>query len=746
MQTRKKSVDSAETPASDGSPNSGGGSTTVKAKRGCFGRLLRLVFVMFLLVFLTTLFSIWLFQKKLPEIALWSLNRSLPNIQVELGDMRFSSWDHLVVESLAFKDKQTGEVLGSMQRGELAINYMDLLNGQIRELKFENPVFYFSPRLFSLFAAQPRNSEIVVETNTDEKDTDPSDIIPPLLIERLWCEFGEIYVHGFTEEELAISLRFSFDWENVGMQDSFADKKHELILWSVSASNQPDYKNPFAWIDLLRAELTLRDLLKKRQLGKITLEGGSVTFGPELQKFFPKKEEPTDEKTLPKKQTPPATEAKPSHPWHISEISIQNLKTRIDGPHPDVADIDLAINTSFQNIALSSLAADLGDELQRIEFANIEVLSPTDPLIRVITLRSVFITFSLSDILHKHIRKLEIVSPSIYVSQDLFAYMEAMKKAYFPDEETPEDGEDKKESTPEKPSESEGSGWVINHLDISLGRLVLAGERLGNLGLPLNFQISVNDVRLDDLTSLRLKSSLEVRSQDFSFPSMKLDLTNLHGELQFSYPPTDMPSNLVNTLYLDDLKWRQYDASELWLSSTLDRQVISARFGGKAYGGYITAGADFFFGDESRWLGWITGTGIDLKKLTDILTPENVTLTGPADFSIQIDAAATRIDRLVGNLVATGTGDMRITKLDEVLKKLPADWSQLKRQLGTIAIESLRDYPYESAKSDFWFVEDQGQLILRLAGPTGKRNFEINLHSNDAKGYLWKDSPQTTTP
>ncbi|MFV0337962.1 MAG: hypothetical protein ACK5LK_06935 [Chthoniobacterales bacterium] len=746
MRSKKNLKKPSEKAASEPKPKVGSLAASVrKRQQGCLGHLLRLGIFSTLGIFLLVLFSFWFFQKNLPDLALWSLNRSLPNIKVELGDLRFSSWDHLIVDELVFKDKQTGEVLGSMRRGEIAVSYMDLVNRKIREVKFENPVFNFSPRFFSLFAAKPPEPDGNVDAtdvsnkNMPAANSNSSAFFDSWLIERIYCEFGEAYIYGFTEKELTVSLRFAFDWKNLGTADSFKDKTHDFILWSISASNQKDYKNPFAWIDLLHADLTLHDVMEKRRLQKISIKGGNITFGPELQKFFPKTSKETALKNNTSTPQIPPDEQKISSPWRIGEITIQNLKTGLDDPRPEVADISLELNTSFKNVALSSLASDLGDELQRIELANIEILSPVDPLVRVITLRSVFINFSLADILRKRIRRLEIVAPTIYVSQDLFAYMEAMKAAYFPDSDT---------SATEKknPTEPEAADWVLDRLDISLGRLVIAGERIGNVGLPLNFQASINDVRLDDLTSLRLKSSLEVRSQDFDFPSMKLNLENLHGELQFSYPPADLPSNLVNTLYLDSVKWRQYEAKDLWLTSTLNSQVISARFGGKAYGGYISAGADFFFGDESRWLGWITGTGIDLKKLTDVLAPENVTLTGPADFAIQVDAASTRIDRMIGNLKATGTGNMRITKLDEVLKNLPAEWSNLKRQLSTIAIESLRDFPYESAKSDFWFVEDQGQLILRLAGPTGQRNFEINLHSNEAKGYLWKNSSQTTTP
>jgi hypothetical protein len=177
---------------------------------------------------------------------------------------------------------------------------------------------------------------------------------------------------------------------------------------------------------------------------------------------------------------------------------------------------------------------------------------------------------------------------------------------------------------------------------------------------------------------------------------------------------------------------------------TFDRQGINGSFGGTAYKGYNTGGFSFFFQNDAPWIGWVAGEGIDLKKLTNVISPQNFQMTGPMDYQVQIDARRTNIHRVKGKLEATRPGTLRIAKLDDLLGRIPDAWSGLKQSSTRIALETLRDFDFETCKGNFWFVDSQGVLDLALQGPSGSRKFEVMLHSDDSPQGLWKKRTSKT--
>jgi len=675
-------------------------------KKGCLRQLILILLFALLIVGSLLLGGGWLALARLPGIIKWSAERAVPGITLELTSARLVDWNTLEAEGLVIRERESGDILGSSHVGRILLTPKGILRRELEEVILENPVIYLSPLVFKVLGREPT-------TPGDESAPEP------WVIRRLRCDFGELYLRGFTDEELAVSLRFAFDFTDFGLGPETHDLSHQFEIWALSASVREDYQEPFAWLNLVTLGFRPGPLLQERQLDSVQVRGGRLTIGEALRRYFPdRSDRPADE---------PSASA-PAPPWRVGELDISGLETTVADPRPEVADLVFQINTTFENIPLSALPEDLGNERQSIELANIEILSPRDPMVRVISLRSVFIVFTLADLLRQRILEMKILSPTIYVSEDLFLYMEKMKAAYGPADES---------------AESDGPGWSLDRLEIQFGRLVIGGERRGQLGLPLDFQTEVNDVQLDDLASLRMKTSLKIAPSDREFPALKLSLTRLRGELFFSFPPETSPNNLVNTLYLEGLKWRQYEASDLWMSATLNREVISARFGGSAYGGYVNAGVDFFFGGDSRWVGWVTGSRISLKELTDVMAPGNVRMTGPADFLIQVDAASSRIERLTGNMKALRPGQLVIKKIDDLLEALPAEWTSIKRSSAVIALETIRDFDYEKAGADFWFVDGQGRLNLNLSGPTGTRNFDVYLHADESNGSLWN---QGVTP
>jgi hypothetical protein len=113
-------------------------------------------------------------------------------------------------------------------------------------------------------------------------------------------------------------------------------------------------------------------------------------------------------------------------------------------------------------------------------------------------------------------------------------------------------------------------------------------------------------------------------------------------------------------------------------------------------------------------------------------------MSGPLDFAVQMNAEARSIQRLKGRFQTTAPGRMHIGKIDELLARIPSGWSPLKQDTVRIALETLRDFDYDTAGGEFWFVDRQGILDLALQGPFGSRKFHIVLHADESTTGQWK--------
>jgi hypothetical protein len=224
---------------------------------------------------------------------------------------------------------------------------------------------------------------------------------------------------------------------------------------------------------------------------------------------------------------------------------------------------------------------------------------------------------------------------------------------------------------------------------------------------------------------------LKVPNEDYEFPAYDLALGNVRGELLFNYPPDPLRNNLVNVVRFGRARWRNFQTSDLWLSVTFDREGISGDFGGRAYRGYINGGFSFFLQPDSPWTGWITGRGVDLAPLTADGAPQHFVMDGLADFKAEANGRATVIERVRGELAGRGPGRMVINKVNDLLEAMPEDWSAVKSEISRVSLETLRDFDYTEARSEFWFVGKQGTIDIRMKGPRGARNLELVFHGRD---------------
>jgi hypothetical protein len=117
-------------------------------------------------------------------------------------------------------------------------------------------------------------------------------------------------------------------------------------------------------------------------------------------------------------------------------------------------------------------------------------------------------------------------------------------------------------------------------------------------------------------------------------------------------------------------------------------------------------------------------------------------MTGPLDFTGQVNAESKSIRRLKGRMETKAAGSMEIGKIDDLLARIPPAWSNLKRDSLRVALEAMKDFDYDTGSGDFWFTDGQGVFDLKLQGPLGSRTFQTVLHADESNSGAWSQ----TTP
>jgi hypothetical protein len=601
------------------------------------------------------------------------------------------------VKDLVLTAKDTGERLLTLRGGEVNFEIQKLIGREVSSVTLMEPSFVISPRFLGMFGpggpAKPAGGNLAGGWR----------------IGRIECQYGEFEMAGLGSGNLHVQARFAFDIVRPLHGDS---PDQTLILWDIQAS--PGDDQPVVVVDLAEVGFHIQKL-KAGRVRSVDLKGGSVFLGERLLGLF--------------KENPGSTPSGAGQ-WVLDQLKISRIGIRLEDDREFAPDVNFDLNTTLSNVPLGKAASALGEEIQQLEIADLEILSPLDPLAKVLSVRSLVFEFTLAGLLRHEIRSVTVSSPSIYVSPDLFWYMDDAQARFA----RPPVGSESSNDPVAEPT----PGWIVKRFVLVDGRLILGSGGRTNYGLPLTFRTSAEDVSLENLASLRAQAIMEIPSQAYTFENYQLEFTSREGELRLAYPPEKNENNLVGTIYLDDIRWRQYRASDSWVSVTFDRGGINGSFGGTTYKGYSAGGFSFFFNSDSPWIGWIAGEGIDLKKLTHVISPQNFQMTGPLDYQVQVDAQRALIQRMKGEFQTTKGGRLKVGKLDDLLGRIPGDWPGLKKDSTRIALETLRDFDYETCKGKFWFVDAQGVLDLGLQGPSGSRNFEIVLHADSSQDGLWK--------
>ena len=467
---------------------------------------------------------------------------------------------------------------------------------------------------------------------------------------------------------------------------------------------------PFLRVPAIRAKLRLPEVQRERRVAWVQVEQFDFRYNQVFRELIASGMKPA---LPPVAKTPPA---KPARPFSIGELLVTDGAIHLDDLGLGIPSIDCRVNTAFRNLALAPDAGEGGGELQTIELSHIALTSPLDPFVAVLSLDTIFLRFTLAGIWRREVEEVAIIHPRLEIGPDLFWYIDRVQKNASAQPAGP------------APAAEAGPGWLVKKFGATSGQLFLALEGHSELALPMPFESHAENLNFRELSDLRLKLNIEMPEQNYDYPGYELALRGVSGRVEFSLPPARGANNVVNTLRLRGVRWKQFQGRECFLDVTYDERGIYGNLGGRGYGGVLRGQFNFLLGPGSPWNGWVSGTHVDLRPLTAALAPEKFSLSGPADFRLTVAARATAIDKLAGDFSATRTGELRIGKIDDIIKELPGDWSGVKRGLARISLVTLRDFAYDTAHGDFRFHGREGALHLDLRGPGGSRKVEFDFH------------------
>ncbi|MEO6052771.1 MAG: hypothetical protein ABIP97_02050, partial [Chthoniobacterales bacterium] len=366
--------------------------------------------------------------------------------------------------------------------------------------------------------------------------------------------------------------------------------------------------------------------------------------------------------------------------------------------------------------------------MQRVKISDLNIYSPLDPFVKVMALRNIFVRFSLKQILEKQIDDITIMDPVIFLREDLFWYMES--------------AQDDKKKFQKEAEQAHEKLWTVNTFSAAFGKIVFALGGAREVDLPWIFQADSKNVPLSDIAALRQLHVSITPPDVYKNRDYQIELKHIIANIHLAYPPDSRQNNLVPDIRIEEVRWRTYGSQNLWLWLNFDKNGIVGKFGGDAYSGKIGGGFSLFFQDSSPWFAWLYGRRIDLKQFTSVFAPETLQMTGRLNFDLQVDAQKKLIHRMKGDFRTLKSGHLKITKMEQFLKEIPPNWTPFKQSSTRIALETFRDFDYTKGTGNFWFVDSQGILKLSLTGPTGTRNLDIVLHSDDSAGR-WQEKEKS---
>lgn len=550
--------------------------------------------------------------------------------------------------------------------------------------------------------------------------------------------FGTLEIADGTIDISALQNGQVVDVQTNLMVSTDADKQglHRLRLENFEARlpGLTLFPFPVARFSFVEAAASFPTVWKDHRVESLHVGGANIEANEALMKFF--------ESTSP---TAPATDNKPAvtegPAWKIGEMKIMDSHVTLTKlvPGMDSVNFEVALDVKDAPLSAGGLAADAAP--QRIELANLLVPSPYGGP-PVAKLDSVFVNFSLAGLTKKQIDKVEIVSPTLFIGEPLFWYVDYYRKFAGQGSQ----GSETKVAAADKTFALEAASvavahqlptsdaeWDVRTLQVHSGKLVIAPKGVPLAGFRTPFPFSFTS----EVTRGTLEADFEIPADNYELPDIKLAFEGLSGKVQFNLPMKSRSNNVTEVFKVKRIRWKELHIEDAFLTVTYDAAGIYGKFGGKAYEGYVNGEFNIYLDDVYSWDGWISGKDVQTREITQKMFPEYFFMEGKVAANLVAVGDGSEVHQADGTFTNETPGKFSIDALNDLIKTLPESLSGVKQQLAQISLETLRDFQYDRAEGNFRTYGREGRGTMKFTGPHGTRNFEINAYD-----HRWKtDAP-----
>jgi len=347
------------------------------------------------------------------------------------------------------------------------------------------------------------------------------------------------------------------------------------------------------------------------------------------------------------------------------------------------------------------------------EIVNVGIVSPIDPVAPVFFFPLTRVRFTYTELWHHHIRELDLVRPTMFLGEDLFWLTKEIKS-------------DTKANTT---SSGVNAPWNVGHFEVQYGQLAVNAFGQPIVHFPFYFDTKVDDVRLDQLDQISAKATIPIENLTQEYSDYKVRIVNLTGRLYFSWPPSDPTANNVyNTINIDEISWNDIPIEGAQTKLTFDPNGVYGKLYGKCEGGQLNGNFEFYYSKGFTWNADFFADKVNCQPIAEKLAGKYINLTGELDGRIAVQGKATEILNCSGLLQLPNPGKLEIKSMNELLDRLPANSTTLKRDALKIAISAFQTYPYRSGEMKIEYKPTGGVSSLKLDGPQGQRQFDVYLH------------------
>lgn len=532
-------------------------------------------------------------------------------------------------------------------------------------------------------------------------------------------QFGELSVK---DASYAMALDLTDRLEaSAKFEISTEQTKQRLKLMDAQVSVPERANLPVLNFETMEAVAALPELWTQRRFDSVSVSGGQVAVGDALMSLFG-----DDEKAQAEAE---AKVEKAAARWTTDKVNVANVGVTILNIAPGLPPVrfDVNLTTNETPLDLNGLAEHV--EPQRIVLTRLRIPSPHDPLRTVAEMDLIHVQYTLDGLVHRRIDRVDILSPLLYVGEDLFWYVENYRK-YMKGEAPLPDAT----YGPPLPPQPTTPGWRVDTLAVADGRLLLAPKGVPLSGFDQPFPFSFTS----KLESGQLDAVFDIPSDDYTLEQYKLEFRGMKGHVQFNLPMKDRNNNLTETFTVEQLRWKELHMEKAHLSVTYDANGIYGQFGGQAYKGYVNGAFNVYLDEVYTWDGWLSGVDVRLGPITRALFPTYVVLEGAAEG--KIIATGNMLELYQGDLEFKNRskGRFSIEALNDLIKELPpALKGDISQQIRRIGLEMLRNFEYEKIDGQARFYGREGRGHLRFTGPQGARNIDVNVYD-----HRWKEDPR----